>query len=82
MGRSILGLVGLGATLIFAIPAAMLGLDYLLLQGRTTVGIALLVAAGLMIAIEEYVTTPGDLAGTAVDKTVGTVVKPPDDDEE
>ncbi|MFC7140210.1 hypothetical protein ACFQMA_10245 [Halosimplex aquaticum] len=81
MARSILGLVGLGATLVFAIPVAMLGFDYLVLQGRTGLGAALLVAAGLMIAIEEYVTTPGDLAGTAVEKTVGTVVKSPDDDE-
>ncbi|WP_123536185.1 DUF7533 family protein [Halosimplex salinum] len=82
MARSILGLFGLGTTLVFAIPVALLGLDFILVRGRTTWGIALLVAAGLMIAIEEYVTTPDDLAGTAVEKTVGAVVKSPDDDEE
>ncbi|MFB6140199.1 MAG: hypothetical protein ABEJ26_07165 [Halosimplex sp.] len=81
MARGILGLVGLGATLVFAIPIAMLGLDYLLLQGKTPIGIALLVTAGLMVAIEEYVATPGDLAGTAVEKTVGSVVDDPDDEE-
>ncbi|WP_459194521.1 DUF7533 family protein [Halosimplex sp. J119] len=82
MARSILGLVGLGATLVLAIPVAMLGFDYLVIQdGKTATGAALLIAAGLMIAIEEYVTTPGDLTGVVLDKTVGTVAKSPDDDE-
>ncbi|ELZ26845.1 hypothetical protein C475_07921 [Halosimplex carlsbadense 2-9-1] len=82
MARSILGMVGLGTTLVFAIPVALLGLEFLLARGQPTVGAGLLVAAGLMIAIEEHVTTPDDLAGKALDKTVGTVVKSPDDEEE
>ena len=81
MARSILGMVGLGATLVFAIPVALLGVEYVL-TGKTTLGIALLIAAGLMIAIEEYVTTPDDIGSMAVKKTVGTVVKRPEDDEE
>lgn len=81
MARSILGMVGLGATLVFAIPVALLGFEYVL-TGRTTFGIALLIAAALMLLIEEYITTPDDLATTAVKKTVGSVVKTPEDDEE
>ncbi len=82
MARSILGMVGLGTTLVFAIPVALLGLEFLLARGRPTVGAGLLVVAVLMVAIEEYVTTAEDLAGEAVDRTVGAVAKSPDEDEE
>ncbi|WP_436910989.1 DUF7533 family protein [Halosimplex marinum] len=82
MARSILGMVGLGGTLIFAIPVALLGLEFLLARGQPTVGAGLLVVAVLMVAIEEYVTTAEDLAGKAVEETVGAVAKSPDEDEE
>jgi len=82
MARSLFGLVGLGATLIFALPAAMLGLDYLLLQGRPTAGAGLIVIAILMIVVEEHITTPMDLPTMVADRTVGKLASTPDDDEE
>jgi hypothetical protein len=80
MGRGILGLVGLAATLAFAIPLILLGLQELV-EGRTTMGAAFLGVALLMILVEEYLTTPMDLPGKAADTVVGTVVKDPDEDD-
>jgi len=82
MARSILGLVGLGATLVFALPAAALGLEFLLVRGRTTAGVALLVAAVLMVVVEEFLTTPGDIPGIVAEQTVGRLAdSEPDEDE-
>jgi len=79
MGRSILGLVGLGATLVFALPAVLLGVEFLL-RGEYVWGTALVTIAGLMILGREYITTPGDLPGMVADQTVGRIAKT--DDEE
>ena len=79
MARSIIGLVGLGATLVFALPVAMLGLDFLV-RGKTLPGAGLLVVAGLMIAVEEFLTTPGDLPTFLAKQTVGRVAKTEDDE--
>lgn len=81
MARSITGLIGLGATLVFALPVALLGLEFLLVQGRTVAGAGLLLIAGLMILVEEHLTTPGDLPGMVADQTVGRIAKTPDDEE-
>jgi hypothetical protein len=80
MARSLFGLVGLGATLIFALPAAMLGLDYLLLRQQPVVGGGLILIAALMILVEEHITTPMDLPTMVADKTVGKIAGT--DDEE
>lgn len=80
MGRGILGTIQLAVALAFAFPVALLGLDFLS-RGQTLVGVGFLVVAVGMVAIEEYVTTPTDLPGKAAEKTVGAVVKQPDDDE-
>lgn len=81
MGRSIIGLVGLGATLVFALPAALLGLEFLLVRGRTVAGVALVVVAVLMIVVEEYLTTPGDVVGIVAEQTVGRIAKDPDEED-
>jgi hypothetical protein len=82
MARSLFGLVGLGATLIFALPAAMLGLEYLLFRGRPTAGVALVVIAALMVLVEEHITTPMDLPTMVADRTLGKLAKASEDDEE
>lgn len=79
MARSLMGLVGLGATLVFALPAALLGIEFLV-RGRTAGGLALVVAAVLMIAVEEYITTPGDIAGMVADQTVGRLAETEDEE--
>ena len=79
MARSLIGLIGLGGTLIFALPAALLGVEFII-RGRMAGGVALVVAAALMIGFERYITTPGDLPGMVADQTVGRLTNT--DDEE
>lgn len=80
MGKGIIGTLQLAVTLAFAIPVAMFGAD-LLLKGQTAYGVAALGIAVLMVALEEYITTPADVPGMAAEKAVGSVVETEDDDE-
>ncbi|MFC7228452.1 hypothetical protein N0B31_13650 [Salinirubellus salinus] len=74
---SITGLFGLAITLAFALPVALLGLQFLG-DGNTTVGAGFLAIAALMVLINEYVASPGDLPGMLAGKVVGTVAKDPE----
>ena len=76
----ILGTLQLAATLVFALPVGLLGVDKLL-SGETVVGAAFLGVAILMVVLEEYLTTPTDVPGAVAEKTVGKVAKTPDDEE-
>jgi hypothetical protein len=78
MARSILGTVGLALTLAFAIPVAYVGVEFLL-DGKTNQGLLFLALAALMVAIEEYLTTPMDIPGMVAGKVLGTAVKDPDE---
>ncbi|WP_135533841.1 MULTISPECIES: hypothetical protein [Halostella] len=78
MSRGIIDTLQLGATLLFAIPIAYVGADFLF-SGRTLFGAGFLAIAVLMVLAEEYLTTPGDLTGKAAEKAVGAVAK--DEDE-
>lgn len=78
MARSILDTFGLAITLAFALPVAYAGV-VLLSEGRTTFGAALLAIAVLMVAIEEYLTTPMDVPGMVAGKVLGRAVKEPDE---
>lgn len=78
MAKGILGTVGLALTLAFAIPIGLLGLERLL-AGDTLVGAGFLGLALLMVAVEEYLTTPMDLPGKLAEKTVGAVAKEPEE---
>ena len=64
----LIGTVQLAATLVFALPVALLG------AGFVAVG-------ALMVALEEYLTTPSDVPGSLAQKTVGRVMKTPEDEE-
>ena len=77
MGRGILGLVGLAVTLAFAIPVGLLGLD-MLSSGNTLVGGGFIAFAVLMVLLQEYLTTPGDIPGRVAGRLVGTVAKDPE----
>jgi hypothetical protein len=77
MGRGILGLVGLAVTLAFAIPVGLLGLD-MLTKGNTLLGGGFLAVAVLMVVLQEYLTTPGDIPGRVAGRLVGTVAKEPE----
>jgi len=79
MARSLMGYVGLGATLVFALPAVLLGIEFLL-RGRTRWGVALVVVGVLMVVVEERITTPGDVPSVVAERTVGRVLGDPDAD--
>jgi hypothetical protein len=81
MGRGIIGTIQLGIAVALAVPVAMLGVQFLV-EGRTPMGIAFLGIAALMVGVEEYLTTPGDVPGMVASRVAGRVVKEPDSDEE
>lgn len=80
MARSILGTIGLAATVALAAPIVLFGVNRLL-DGETVVGAAAVGVAVLMLLVEEYLTTPMDIPGKVVGATVGRVVKTPDEAE-
>jgi hypothetical protein len=82
MAKGILGTIGLALTLAFAIPVALLGLQFLALDGQPILGVAFLAIAVLMVAVEEYLTTPTDVPGMILGKTVSTVVDEPTEESE
>lgn len=61
----ILDLVGLAATLAFAVPIGLFGLQ-LLHQGRFLPGSIGISVAGGLIAVEQYIWTPGDMPQDAL----------------
>ena len=78
MARGITGLIGLGATLVVALPVGLLGIE-LLGRGRTLPGVGLLAVATLIYAVQEYVTTPGDIPTMLAGSVLGRVVPDPDE---
>lgn len=76
----IMGTIQLAATLVFALPVGLLGIQFLL-DGRMLVGVGFVAVAALMVGLEEYLTTPGDVPTSLAEKTVRKVVKTPDDEE-
>lgn len=75
----IIDLIGLGATLLVAIPIGLFGLQ-LVMDGRTLLGVlGVAVAMGLLV-VERVLWTPGDVLPEALTQLVDRVVrKPPDD---
>ncbi|ESP87684.1 DUF7533 family protein [Candidatus Halobonum tyrrellensis] len=81
MALGILDLVGLGASLLFAIPLAGYGLGRLS-DGDPLVGAAFVAVAALMVYLPQRLTTPGDIPGKIAERTVGSAVTTPDGEEE
>jgi hypothetical protein len=79
MRLGILETVGLAASLIFAVPLGLFGVETLL-SGRPILGSGLVVVAVLMVVLPRRLTTPADLPGAVVERVVGTAVKDPDTD--
>ena len=73
--------IQLAASLIFAIPLGIFGLDTLL-GGDTFLGGVALVVAVLMVVLPRLLTTPADIPAAAAEKAVGKAVKLPDEDDE
>jgi len=79
MARGILELIGHVGTVIVVAPILVLALDFLA-AGRLLSGIAFLGIVGLILAIERYVLTPGDLLEKGLAGLVGSVVSPGEDE--
>ncbi|MFC7069818.1 DUF7533 family protein [Halobaculum lipolyticum] len=78
MALGILEQLGLAATLIFALPVAVYGIQRLL-DGQTALGAGVLVVAVLMVLLPRRLTSPDDVPGKVAEKAVGSVVKEPDE---
>ena len=73
--------LGLVATVIFAVPVGVFGVETAL-AGRPMLGVGLIVVAALMVLLPQRLTTPTDLPAAVVERVVGDAVTEPDDDEE
>lgn len=75
MRLGILDTIGLAGTLVFAIPAALLGVEFVVSGSRPFLGWVLIAVAVLMVVLPRYVVSPSDvpkrLAGEAVDRALG-----------
>lgn len=80
MRLGILEMLGLGASLIFALPLGIFGLT-LLADGRTAFGAGMVALAVLMVALPKFLTMPQDIPTIAAEKVVGGVAKDPDEEE-
>jgi hypothetical protein len=80
MSRGIIGLAQLAVTLAFALPVALLGLQ-MLARGDALWGGSFLVVAVGMVAVEELLTTPGDVPTMVLRRVTGRVAKAPEDEE-
>lgn len=80
MSWGILEMLGSVTILMVVVPPAFAGVA-LLLGGNIAVGVGLLVVALVMVAADQYITTPGDLPALAASKLVGIVVRPPDEED-
>lgn len=81
MGLGITGTIQLAATLVFAIPVAVFGLDQVA-AGNTALGGVMVVVAALMVALPHYLTTPGDVPAAVAERVIGKAVKVPDEDDD
>ncbi|WP_049971723.1 DUF7533 family protein [Haladaptatus cibarius] len=81
MKLGILDTVSLAATLVFALPIGLLGIERLI-AGQTLLGGAFVAIAVLMVFLREWLTTPEDIPASAAKKVVGTVAKTDDDEKE
>ena len=79
MALGIMDTVGLAASLIFAVPVGVFGVQKLL-AGDVALGGLLALVAVLMVALPQRLTTPTDVPGAVAGKAVEKVVVTDDED--
>lgn len=77
----IMGTIQLAATLVFALPIGLFGVQ-MLLDGKAIMGAGFVTIGVLMVVLEEYLTTPTDIPSSIAEKAVGKAVKTPEEDKE
>ncbi len=75
----ILDMLGLAATLVFAIPVGVYGVQALI-GGNLPIGTFCVVVAVLMVAVPNVLTTPSDLVTKLFQGAVGKAVRTPEDE--
>lgn len=81
MRLGILETIGLAATLVFAIPVGLYGIETFL-SGNRLLGGGLVAVAVLMVVLPRRLTTPADLPGAMLERVVGRAVKEPNQAED
>lgn len=74
----IIDTIKLAGTLVLAIPAALAGLDFLIVRGQPAVGAILLGLAIGLVVVQHVLTTPTDIPELLAKRVVGTVTKEPE----
>ena len=81
MRFGLLATIQLAATVVFAAPVGIFGLTRLT-EGDVLLGGGLVAVAVAMVALPQYLTTPGEIPMKVVERVVGRAVVPPDDESE
>jgi hypothetical protein len=81
MRLGLLATIQLAATVVFAAPVGIFGLTRLT-EGDVLLGGGLVAVAIAMVALPQYLTTPGEIPMKVVERVVGRAVVPPDDENE
>jgi len=81
MRLGLLATIQLAATVVFAAPVGIFGLTRLT-EGDVLLGGGLLAVAIAMVALPQYLTTPGEIPLKVLERLVGRAVVPPDDESE
>lgn len=79
MRLGLLATIQLAATVVFAAPVGIFGLTRLT-EGDLLLGGGLLAVAIAMVALPQYLTTPGEIPLKIVERLVGRAVVTPDDE--
>ncbi|TMT87752.1 hypothetical protein E2L06_14595 [Haloterrigena sp. H1] len=78
----IIDTIKLAGTLVLALPAAIAGLELVLIRGQTTMGAALIGLAIGLVVIQHWLTLPTDIPELFAKQLVGVVTKEPESDSE
>ena len=81
MRLGLLATIQLAATVVFAAPVGIFGLTRLT-EGDVLLGGGLVAVAIAMVALPQYLTTPGEIPMKIVERVVSRAVVPPDDESE
>ena len=80
MRFGLLATIQLAATVVFAAPVGIFGLTRLT-EGDVLLGGGLVAVAVAMVALPQYLTTPGEIPMKIVEGVIGRAVVTPDDDD-
>ena len=78
----IIDTIKLAGILVLALPAALAGLEFLLVRGETIIGGTLILLAVGLVVIQRRLTLPSDLPTVLAKRVAGAVTKDEDRDSE